>query len=189
MSVVVLKVGGASTGGVGEAVAVLRDAGSPVVVVHGAGPQISQEMERRGLEVRFVRGRRVTTWEGLQVVRESLETVNAAVCAAVGPDAVGLGGDEIRHAADRPPERGLVGPPLPSRPPACLPTPAGAPTLLVGHLLLLRRSTAALIPLVGNCSCPAAAANAQVSSQLSLAHPEVGEEEHSTHTRLHNGCC
>jgi acetylglutamate kinase len=117
---VVLKVGGASTGGVGEAVSTLRAGGSQVVVVHGAGPQISQEMERRGLEVRFVRGRRVTTWEGLEVVRESLEAVNAAVCAAIGRDAVGLAGDEIGLGAERVPELGLVGTPLPSRPPAVL---------------------------------------------------------------------
>ncbi len=83
--------------------------------------QISLD-ERRGLEVRFVRGRRVTSWEGLQVVRESLEQVNAAVCAAVGPDAVGLAGDEVGLAADRVPELGLVGTPLPSRPPAVLAT-------------------------------------------------------------------
>jgi acetylglutamate kinase len=118
--VVVLKVGGASTGGVGEAVSEIRAGGSQVVVVHGAGPQISQEMERRGLEVRFVHGRRVTTWEGLEVVRDSLEAVNGAVCAAIGLDAVGLAGDEIGLAAERVPELGLVGTPLPSRPPAVL---------------------------------------------------------------------
>ncbi len=84
MSVVVLKVGGASTGGVADAVAALRATGYSVCVVHGAGPQISDEMARRGLEVEFVDGRRVTTAEGLEVVRESLAAVNAAVCAAIG---------------------------------------------------------------------------------------------------------
>ena len=119
---VVLKVGGASTGGIGEAVAALRASGAKVVVVHGAGPQISREMESRGIEVRFVAGRRVTTREGLEVVRESLEAVNAAVCAAVGPDAVGLAGDRVGLSAERIPELGLVGKPLPSRPPAVLAT-------------------------------------------------------------------
>jgi len=119
---VVLKVGGASTSGVGEAVAELRAAGARVVVVHGAGPQISLEMERRGLEIRFVDGRRVTTPEGLDVVRESLHAVNAAVCAEVGPDAIGLAGDEIGLSAESVPELGLVGRPLPSRPPAVLAT-------------------------------------------------------------------
>ena len=115
---VVLKVGGASTAGVAEAVAKLRAAGHAVCVVHGAGPQISDEMARRGLDVQFVAGRRVTTPEALEVVRESLAAVNAAVCVALGPDAVPLGGDEIGLLADAVPELGLVGTALPSSPPA-----------------------------------------------------------------------
>jgi acetylglutamate kinase len=120
VSVVVLKVGGASTGGVAEAVTALRAAGDSVCVVHGAGPQISEEMERRGLEVQFIGGRRVTTAEGLEVVRESFATVNAAVCAAIGDDAVPLAGDEVGLEAEHVPELGLVGSPLPSAPPAVL---------------------------------------------------------------------
>ncbi len=53
-------------------------------MVHGAGPQISAEMVRRGLDVEFVGGRRVTTAAGLEVVRESFAEVNAALCAAIG---------------------------------------------------------------------------------------------------------
>ena len=120
MSVVVLKVGGASTGGVAEAVATLRAAGHSVCVVHGAGPQISLEMERRGLDVQFVGGRRVTTTEGLEVARESLAAVNAAVCAAIGDDAVPLAGDEAGLEAELIPELGLVGRPVPSAPSAVL---------------------------------------------------------------------
>jgi acetylglutamate kinase len=116
VSVVVLKVGGGSTRGVGEAVADLRAAGESVCVVHGAGPQISQEMERRGLEVRFVGGRRVTTPAALEVVRESFAAVNAAVCAAIGERAVPFFGDEIGLAARHVPELGLVGDPLPCSP-------------------------------------------------------------------------
>jgi acetylglutamate kinase len=114
---VVLKVGGASAGGVADAVARL---GERVCVVHGAGPQISQEMERRGLEVRFVGGRRVTTADGLEVVRESLEQVNAAICAAIGPRAVPLAGHVIGLEAEQIPELGLVGRPVPSAPSAVL---------------------------------------------------------------------
>ena len=117
---VVLKVGGASTGGVAEAIAVLAQNGEPVCVVHGAGPQISDEMARRGLEVRFVGGRRVTTREALEVVRESFASVNAAVCAAVGALALPLAGDEIGLEAEQLPELGLVGRPVPSAPPAVL---------------------------------------------------------------------
>jgi acetylglutamate kinase len=118
VSVVVLKIGGASTAGAAETVAELRALGHQVCVVHGAGPQISQEMERRGIEVRFVDGRRVTTAEGLEVVRESLQAVNAAICAAIGPDAVSLAGDEIGLVAEPIPGLGLAGNPLPSRPQA-----------------------------------------------------------------------
>ena len=118
MSIVVLKVGGASTGGVAEAVAALRAAGDSVCVVHGAGPQISEEMAQRGLAVEFVDGRRVTTPEGLEVVRESLAAVNAAVCAAIGADALALAGDEAGLEAEQIPELGLVGRPVSSAPAA-----------------------------------------------------------------------
>ena len=115
---VVLKVGGASVAGTADVVRGLRTLGHAVCVVHGAGPQISEEMERRGLEVRFVNGRRVTTPEALEVVRESFDAVNAAVCAAIGPDALALAGDEIGLEAEQVPELGLVGQPMPSRPAA-----------------------------------------------------------------------
>jgi len=115
---VLLKVGGASTNGATAAVAELRALGHAVCVVHGAGPQISEEMERRGLEVRFVGGLRVTTAAALDVVRESFAAVNAALCAEIGPDALGLAGDEIGLEADVIPGLGLVGHPLPTRPAA-----------------------------------------------------------------------
>jgi acetylglutamate kinase len=114
---IVVKVGGAIAESAGKDVRRLagrRD----LCVVHGAGPQISQEMARRGLEVRFVDGRRVTNAEALAVVRESLLAVNAELCAAIGPSAVGLVGDEIGLQAEPIPELGLVGKPLPSAPAA-----------------------------------------------------------------------
>jgi acetylglutamate kinase len=75
-------------------------------------------MVRRGLDVEFVGGRRVTTAGGLEVVRESLAAVNAAVCATIGADAVPLAGDEAGLEAEQIPELGLVGRPLPSAPSA-----------------------------------------------------------------------
>jgi len=120
VSVVVLKIGGASAGGAADAVGQLRDAGMSVCVVHGAGPQISVEMERRGLEVQFVDGRRVTTPQALEVVRDSFAQVNADVCAAIGPDAVPLAGDEVGLLATQVPELGLVGDPIPTAPPLVL---------------------------------------------------------------------
>lgn len=118
MSLIVLKVGGASTSGAIATVSELRGLGHRVCVVHGAGPQISEEMERRSLDVQFVGGLRVTTPEGLEIVRDSLRTVNAALCGSIGPDAVGLAGDEIGLEAVHLPELGLVGRPVPTRPAA-----------------------------------------------------------------------
>jgi acetylglutamate kinase len=95
-------------------------ANDQVVVVHGAGPQISAALALRGLAVTFVRGRRVTDENALAVVRETLLAVNAALCATIGPQAVGLAGDEIGLRALPVPELGLVGDPLPCRPQAVL---------------------------------------------------------------------
>ena len=118
MTRVVLKVGGRVASAAAADALGLAAAGHEVVVVHGAGPQISEEMERRGIPVRFVGGRRVTSRDGLAVVRESLAAVNAAVCAAIGPRALGLRGDALALPACRVPALGLVGDPLPTAPPA-----------------------------------------------------------------------
>jgi len=113
---VVLKLGGrVAADAVRDA---LSRAGGPAVVVHGAGPQITEQMARRGIEPVFVRGRRVTTPEVLEVVRVSLEAVNAEVCAAIGPAAQPLRGEEIGLRARRVPALGLVGEPEPSAPAA-----------------------------------------------------------------------
>jgi acetylglutamate kinase len=107
--VILLKVGGASLGRIA-----IPD--EPTVVVHGAGPQISQEMERRGIAPRFVGGRRVTTPEVMEIVQASFAGANAAVCAAIGDRAVPLNGHEIGLKATQVPELGLVGEPVPSAP-------------------------------------------------------------------------
>lgn len=112
---VVLKLGGrVAAGSVRQAL----DFDEGVVVVHGAGPQITDELERRGLAATFVRGRRVTTPEVLEVVRASLAAVNAELCEALGARAVGLMGDEIGLRARQVDELGLVGEPEPSAPEA-----------------------------------------------------------------------
>ena len=116
MSLIVVKVGGAVAATTARQVRGLATGRCKVVVVHGAGPQISAEMRRRGLEVEFVGGRRMTMPAALEVVRESFATVNAALCAAIGPRALPLFGDEIGLVAEPVPELGLVGDPLPCRP-------------------------------------------------------------------------
>jgi acetylglutamate kinase len=112
---IVAKCGGAVAESAAELIVELAATDS-VVVVHGAGPQISAEMERRGLEVQFVGGRRVTSKEALEVVRESLAEVNAALCAAIGDAALPLFGDEIGLRALQVPMLGMVGDPLPCAP-------------------------------------------------------------------------
>ena len=118
MSLVVLKAGGRVAAGTAGEVHALVAQGLDVCVVHGAGPQISAEMKRRDLEIRFVGGRRVTTSAALEVVREAFVALNSELCAAIGPSARGLFGDEIGMHARRVSELGLVGEPIPSAPPA-----------------------------------------------------------------------
>ena len=117
MSLLVVKVGGSVAGGSAAAVLELAAAGQ-VCVVHGAGPQISLDMERAGIPVEFVGGRRVTSAAAVAVVRASFAAVNAALCTAIGPRALGLLGDEIGLEARRLPDLGWVGDPVPSRPAA-----------------------------------------------------------------------
>jgi len=117
VSTLVVKVGGAVAGESAEAIVALA-AEHEVCVVHGAGPQISLEMERAGIPVEFVEGRRVTSPEGLELVRAEFRRVNTLLCEAIGERAVPLFGDEIGLHAERVPELGLVGNAVPSRPPA-----------------------------------------------------------------------
>jgi acetylglutamate kinase len=90
--------------------------GDEVVVVHGAGPQITTELDTRGLGTRFVDGRRFTDAATLAVVRESLVAVGAELVVVLGPVALQLVGDEIGLEAVPVPELGLAGQPLACRP-------------------------------------------------------------------------
>ena len=118
MTRVVVKVGGRVAAGSPSNVLDHVRAGSEVVVVHGAGPQIGAELIRRGIATEFVDGRRVTSPAAVAVVRMSLVAVGAELAAALGPAAVPLVGDEIGLEARPLPELGLVGEPLPCRPEA-----------------------------------------------------------------------
>jgi acetylglutamate kinase len=118
VSRVVVKCGGAVVSDAAEAILALASTGTEVCVVHGAGPQISAEMRRFHVPIRFVAGRRVTSPAALMLVRRTLADVNRSLCAALAPLAVGLLGDEIGLEARQVPELGLVGDPVPSRPAA-----------------------------------------------------------------------
>jgi len=111
-----VKVGGAVAAESADRILGLREEGHEVVVVHGAGPQITQEMQRRGIPVQFVHGRRRTSRGALDVVRESLIAVNTELCAALGDVAVPVIGDSAGMLAVPVPPLGWVGDPLPCRP-------------------------------------------------------------------------
>jgi acetylglutamate kinase len=117
---VVLKVGGRVAAAAAADARGLHAAGHEVVVVHGAGPQITAEMERQGEPVEFVEGRRVTTPAGLDIVRSSLVAVQTEVCDAIGRLALPLAGDEIGLRATPVPQLGLVGEALPCAPQSIL---------------------------------------------------------------------
>ena len=116
MTRVVVKLGGRVANRSLGLVRELHAAGDEVVVVHGAGPQISAELSSLGVSTRFVGGRRVTDAAALEVVRTSLVAVGGELCAALGALAVQLVGDELGLEAVPVPELGLVGDPLPCRP-------------------------------------------------------------------------
>ena len=81
-----------------EDIVFLRYAGVHVVVVHGGGPQITDMLDRLGIESEFTGGLRVTSPEAMAVVRMVLvgqvgrELVNAI--NQHGPFAVGLSGED-----------------------------------------------------------------------------------------------
>jgi acetylglutamate kinase len=100
----------------------LRYAGLCPVVVHGGGPQITEYLDRLGLETTFTAGLRVTTPETMDVVRMVLTgKVNKDIVGLInrnGPFAVGLSGEDAnlftasRKAAlvnGEPVDIGLVG--------------------------------------------------------------------------------
>jgi acetylglutamate kinase len=116
MSRLVVKVGGAVATDSADRILGLREEGHQVVVVHGAGPQITHEMHRRGIPVQFVHGRRRTSRRALDVVRESFVAVNTELCAALGDVAVPVIGDLAGMLAVPVPPLGWVGDPLPCRP-------------------------------------------------------------------------
>jgi acetylglutamate kinase len=117
MARILVKVGGAVSADAAEEILALTAAGHEVIVVHGAGPQISAEMQKRGIPVQFVDGRRVTCAEALEVVRDAFHDVNDVLCHAIGAAAEPFFGEELGLPATQLPELGLVGRPHPASPP------------------------------------------------------------------------
>lgn len=81
-----------------QTIAALVKTGNRVVVVHGGGPQISQMLDKLGIDSEFRHGLRVTSPDAMQIVRTVLtgqvqrELVSAL--RAVGLKAIGISGED-----------------------------------------------------------------------------------------------
>jgi len=100
---VVVKIGGSSIASpeqlqaFAKDVAVLVQNGVHLVLVHGGGPEINEEMKRRGLDVKKVAGLRATDEAALSVVAAVLGRINGQIVEALrheGLEAVGMAGAE-----------------------------------------------------------------------------------------------
>jgi acetylglutamate kinase len=110
MRPVVAKLGGNALASLPDALA-LAAGGRPLVLVHGGGSQISALMRRRGIEPRFVGGRRFTDLPSLACVRKALADVSdelSTAIAAAGARALPLRLGEAL-VGERIPELGMVG--------------------------------------------------------------------------------
>jgi acetylglutamate kinase len=81
-------------------VALLKYVGMNPVIVHGGGPEITEYMERLGMEVKFVEGLRVSDEETVEVAKMVLlGKINSDILSRIsrhGQPAVGLGGEDGR---------------------------------------------------------------------------------------------
>jgi len=79
-------------------VVLLKYVGMNPVIVHGGGPEITDHMERLGMEVRFVEGLRVSDEETVEVAKMVLlGKINSDILTRLkrhGQSAVGLGGED-----------------------------------------------------------------------------------------------
>jgi acetylglutamate kinase len=99
---IVIKLGGSSLQNPGtqqeltSLVRGYREQGFAVVVVHGGGPAINQELTLRGIEWKFINGQRQTTLEMIDVIEDVLAVqINSHLVAtliAADIPAVGLSG-------------------------------------------------------------------------------------------------
>src|SRR6185503_16674565 len=110
----VVKLGGEVIASAGLAaiaadLAAIAAAGTPIVVVHGGGPQATRLQERLGIAPRQIAGRRVTDEATLDVMKMVVAgKLNVDLCAALvkaGARPVGLHGASSRviEAEKRPP--------------------------------------------------------------------------------------
>ena len=93
--IIVVKIGGACVGAAAK-IGALRARGSDVVVVHGAGPQISARCREAGIEPRFVDGLRITDAAVLGIVEEAVAAESARLCGEL--EAEGVAARPMRDA-------------------------------------------------------------------------------------------
>ncbi len=100
---VVIKIGGNSASSPEKRRAFAREIASLVgngfrpLLVHGGGPEITEEMKRRGLPVKKVAGLRVTDDKTLEIAMEVLSAINERIVNALkeeGVRAIGMMGAE-----------------------------------------------------------------------------------------------
>ena len=100
---VVVKFGGSSIGGMEQIdhfarqIAELKGRGLTPVVLHGGGPEITEEMKRCGLPVSKVAGLRITDDTTLQIAKSVLSRINDRVVVSLrkaGLKCIGVAGSE-----------------------------------------------------------------------------------------------
>lgn len=123
-AVVVVKFGGNAMGddeamaAFARDVVLMKQVGIHPVVVHGGGPMINELLDRLGIESHFVRGKRVSTKETVEVVEMVLSgLVNKRIVQAIndaGGRAIGISGkdDDLMVCDYDDPELGFVGKPV-----------------------------------------------------------------------------
>jgi acetylglutamate synthase len=83
----VVKVGGAvlrdDLEALTSSLAFLQDVGLTPIVVHGAGPQLDNELAAAGIEKQTIDGLRVTSSQALGIVRRVLQTQNLKLVEAL----------------------------------------------------------------------------------------------------------
>ncbi len=113
----VIKIGGSIAA---EADTTLRDVaflhreiGTPLVIVHGGGPEIDRALREGGVETRRIEGLRVTDSKTLAVVVSVLDSINAQMIGALqnfGVNAIGYDSQSgLLQAVVEDPRLGFVG--------------------------------------------------------------------------------
>ena len=87
-------------------VCTISNAGFTPVIVHGGGPEISAEMERRGMKALKVAGLRITDIDALHVAEEVLKSLNSGIVQVfqkAGCSVQGMSAEGIITASKKPP--------------------------------------------------------------------------------------